>query len=284
MFQVQTSKTPQITFGIKHSPLLGQLKPINTSRPEEKTSTLHTEQSRNQINRQKVDDHNVTDSTSITETSRNHIIRQTVDDNTEQIKDRYSRQDAYDAESINDIQSRSHYTHLRPDSELRSATLSPEPLQTTDTLAQEIVWVPENTQVVRRGSYTIDNADGNGYSERYHNSEVVPLENGVIRTAQSGERGANCTENTSMEVIRGNGFEQNVDRHVKNSSAREKTQTASEEVRTGSEVEHLANGGISKTTTTTTVRKVGTAAKTANATTSVTRTTTAVTSRDIGVK
>lgn len=217
------------------------------------------------------------------ETSRNHIIRQVIDDNAEQSSDRFSTQDTYDVESIGDIQSRTHYTNLRPDSELRSTTLSPEPIQTTDSLTQEIVWVPENAQIMRRGSYTIDNADGNGYSERYHNSEVVPLENGVIRTAQSGERGARCTENSSTEIIRGNGFEQNIDRHVKNATAHEKSQTGSEEVRTGTEVQHLANGGISKTTTTTSVRKVGTAAKTANASTTVTRTATAVTSRDIGV-
>lgn len=251
-FQVQLSKTPQITFGIKHSPRLGQLKPIEEARPIENRSTSDTSQ--------------------FSSTTQRSVIQNS----------KVSRQDTYDAETINDLQTRSHITQIRPDSEIRSATISPEPIQTTDSLTQEIVWVPE--QSIRRGSYTIENPDGNGFVERYQHSEVIPVENGVIRRAESGEKGAYCDENQSSEVVRRDGFEQNVQRNVKNTSAHESKQTGSEEVRSGTEVQHLDNGGISKTTTTTTIRKVGTAAKTANATTSVTRTATAVTSRDVSVK
>lgn len=235
---------------------MGQLKPIETARPVESRTNLPT-----------------------TETSRvsSETTTQSVVQNS-----KVSRQDTYDAETINDLQTRSHITQIRPDSEIRSATISPEPIQTTDALTQDIVWVPE--QAIRRGSYTIENPDGNGFVERYQHSEVIPVENGVIRTAESGEKGAYCSENQSGKVIRGEGFEQTVKKNVKNASAHESKQTGSEEVRSGTEVQHLANGGIAKTTTTTTIRKVGTAAKTANATTSVTRTATAVTSRDVGVK
>lgn len=139
-------------------------------------------------------------------------------------------------------------------------------------------------QPIRRGSYTIENPDGNGFTERYQHSEVIPVENGVIRLAESGEKGAYSSENTSSEVIHRDGYEQNVQRNVKNASAHESKQTGSEEIRSGTEVQHLANGGIANMTTTTTIRKVGTAAKTANATTIVTRTATAVTSSDVSIK
>lgn len=215
-----------------------------------------------------------------TKTVSNEVDRYNVTQNS-----KVNRQDTYDMEQINEIQTRTHVTQIRPESALRSATISPEPIQTTDTLTQEIVWVPENTSSqIRRGSYTIDKSDGgDGFVERYHNSEVIPVENGVIRTAESGEKGAVCYKNSNSEVIRRNGFEQNIERNVKNESAHETKQSENEEVRSATDVQQLANGGISKTTTTTTVRKVGTAAKTAKATTSVTRTSTAVTSRDVGV-
>lgn len=230
---------------------MGQLKPLDAARPIENRTSSETSQ-----------------------ISTNTVQRSVIE--------KVSRQDTYDAEIINDTQTRSHITDIRPDSEIRSFTISPEPIQTTDTLTQELVWVPE--QSIRRGSYTIENPDGNGFTERYQHSEVIPVENGVIRTAESGEKGAYCSENRSNKVIRRDGFEQNVERKTKNASAHENKQTSSEEVHSGTEVQHLANGGTAKTTTTTTIRKVGTAAKTANASTTVTRTATAVTSRDVGVK
>lgn len=257
---MQISKTPQITFGIKHSPLLGQLKPIQPLRPIEKQTT------------EKITSRDVTQTTQtgvIKEQINNEIVQQS--------KDVTNEINRYVTNESNVYNERAHVTHLRENG-IRSSTVTPEPVH--EVLTQEIVWVPDTTP--RRGSYTIDRSDG--FTEHYQNSEVIPVENGVIRTAAQGERGATVTEENSTAQIRREGYEQNVSKNVKNATAHEKSQAATEEVRTGTQVQQLANGGIAKTTTTTTVRKVGTSAKTANATTTVTRTATAVTSRDIGVK
>lgn len=170
-------------------------------------------------------------------------------------------------------------TKIRNESDIRSHTVTPEPVQ--ETLTQEIVWVPETR--VRRGSYTIDKSDGNGFIEHFKNSEVVPVENGVIRTDASGERGSSCTEERSNKVIQREGMEQKIEKSVQNASAHERTQAASEDVRTSSET-HDIPGGHCTTTTTTTVKKVGTAARKATATSTASRTSTTLTSRDVGTK
>lgn len=261
--QVQINKTPQITFGIKHSPLLGQLRQLEPQRPAERTPTRSKDNTKEVIQVQKTV---IKQNRDQVEDSRNIIHQHVVESN----------------ETDEIYNTGAHLTQVRHDSEVRSTTVSPEPIQHRETLTQDIVWVPEKP--LRRGSYTIDTSDGNGYSEHYQNSEVIPVENGVIRTTEQGDRGGRCTEERSNEVIRREGFEQNVERNVKNASAHESKQAASQEVRSNTDVQKLANGGISKTTTTTTIRKVGTAAKTANESTAVTRTATVVTSRDVGVK
>lgn len=261
--QVQINKTPQITFGIKHSPLLGQLRPLEP-RPSERTTPSS----------------NTTKEVKVTQVQR--TVTKQVPNQIENNK-RVDHENVVDINETNQIyDSRAHVTQVRHDSEIRSTTVSPEPVQHQDTLTQEIVWIPEKP--VRRGSYTIEKTDGNGFYEKYQNSDVIPVENGVIRTAEQGERGARCSEERSSEVIRRDGYEQNIEKNVRNATAHEQKQAATEEVRSNTDVQKLANGGISKTTTTTTIRKVGTAARTANETTAVTRTATVVTSRDIGVK
>lgn len=260
---MQINKTPQITFGIKHSPLLGQLRPLGQQRPAERTTTQSKDNTREvtQVQRTVIKQH-----------------RDQVEDNRN-----VNQQHIVESNETHDVYNTgAHVTQVRHDSEVRSTTVSPEPVQHQETLTQDIVWVPEKP--IRRGSYTIDTSDGNGYSEHYQNSEVIPVENGVIRATEQGERGGRCTEERSNEVIRREGFEQNVERNVKNASAHETKQAATEEVRSNIDVQKLANGGVSKTTTTTTIRKVGTAARTANESTAVTRTATVVTSRDVGVK
>lgn len=169
----------------------------------------------------------------------------------------------------------SHVTQIR-DTEIRSST----PDQVQETLTQELVWIPEKP--IRRGSYTIDKGDS--FTEKFQSSEMVPVENGVIRTTAQGVRGATCSEENTSEIVQREGFQRSTQTNLKNASAHEKTQAATEEVHTGTEVQHLPNGGISKTTTTTTVRKMGSSAKTANASTTVSRTATVVTSRDVGTK
>lgn len=256
------SKTPQITFGIKHSPLLGQLRPVEPLRPSE--------------NQQNVQNVSQTIEKKIT---RVHDSNQDIEQRPKTTQDISSQMIVNESTSTDAVQNtRTQVTHLRAESELRSSTVTPEPIQSQEVLTQELVWIPE--QPIRRGSYTIDKADG--FTEHYHSNEVVPVENGIKRVATSGERGAVCTEENSSQVIRKEGFEQNVQKNVKNASAHERSQAATEEVRTGTEVKQLANGGVAKTTTTTTIRKVGTKAKTANASSTVTRTSTAVTSRDVG--
>lgn len=257
---MQLSKTPQITFGIKHSPLLGQLKPIEPLRPIQKPVT------------QKITSQNYT-----TIVAPSKDIRHESNDEFCNNIDKHSNINETN-ETTHIHNARTQVTQVRAESELRSSTVTPEPVQ--EQLTQELVWVPDKP--IRRGSYTIDKSDG--FTEKFQNSEVIPVQNGIVRIAASGERGSACTEETNNEVTRREGFEQEVQKNVKNSSAFEKTQAATEDVRTGTEVKQLPNGGISKTTTTTTVRKVGTAAKTMNASSTVTRTATAVTSRDVGAK
>lgn len=266
--QVQLTKTPQITFGIKHSPLLGQLKPVEPLRriPSEETQ------------RQSVKTASQTEEKNVTRVQANNEIIQQRSNTTQDVSERMILNESTSTDAVQNT--RTQVTHLRADSELRSSTVTPEPIQSQEVLTQELVWIPE--QPIRRGSYTIDKADG--FTERFHSDEVVPVENGLRRVAAAGERGAFCTEENSSHVVKRDGFEQNVQKSIKNASAHERSQAATEEVRSGTEVQHLPNGGIAKTTTTTTIRKVGTAAKTANASTTVTRTATAVTSRDIGVK
>lgn len=188
--------------------------------------------------------------------------------------------DNIDSNNATNIHGSSHVTQIRTGHGLRSLTGTPDPVQ--ETLTQEIVWVPEKP-IVRRGSYTIE-SDGSSYLERYQDGSVVPLENGIIKTAVHGERGGSVVQEANSKVIRKDGFEQSIHRDVKGSMAHERTQAATEEVRTGTEEQKLANGGIAKTTTTTTIKKIGTAARTANTTTTKTRTATAITSRDIGAK
>jgi hypothetical protein len=263
---VQIGKSPQITFGIKHSPLLGQLKPIEPMRPIQKeVNPTSTVQNVSQTTERKVVYERYP-------ADQNGIVRHN------EINDLNERQMINESNFRDSVQSRTQVTHVRAESGMRSSTVTPEPVQ--EILTQEIVWVPEPP--IRRGSYTIDKADG--FTEHYHSNEVVPVDNGVRRVAVNGVRGAAYTEENASQVIKREGYEQSVQKNVKNAKAHEKSQAATEEVRTGTHVEHLPDGGISTTTTTTTVRKVGTAARTANATTSVTRTATAVTSRDIGVK
>lgn len=266
---MQINRTPQITFGIKHSPLLGQLKPIEPLRSVEKetvtkvTTTTHKKVGvpPEIIRNNEID---------VTESSKNY-------NDTE----RRSVNESADSKSnINITSSRTNVTHVRTQDEMRSTTVTPEPVQ--ETLTQEIVWIPEKP--TRRGSYTIEKSNGNGFIERYENNEMIPVENGAIRVSGRGERGASCNEERSSEVIEKDGYVQNVDKVFNNSKAHEKSQKATEEVRVGVDVQQLPNGGTSTKTTTTTVRKVGTAAKTVNAATAITHTKTAVTSRDVGVK
>lgn len=265
---MQINRTPQITFGIKHSPLLGQLKPIEPLRSVEKQSV-----------------------TKLTTTTHQKVgvppeITQNNDiDVTESIKNyndtgRRSVNESVDSSNINLTSSRTNVTHVRTQDEMRSTTVTPEPVQ--ETLTQEIVWIPEKP--ARRGSYTIEKSDANGFIERYENNEIIPVENGAIRVSGRGERGASCNEERSSEVIEKEGYVQNVDKVFNNSKAHEKSQKATEEVRVGVDVQQLPNGGTSTKTTTTTVRKVGTAAKTVNAASTIIHTKTAVTSRDVGVK
>lgn len=251
---MQINRTPQITFGIKHSPLLGQLKPIEPLCPVDRETT------------QRVTKELAPRADTIDNTRQNGYTVTNDDSNSQ-------RAESYDSNM------RTQVTQVRTQNEVRSNTATPEPVQ--ETLSQEIVWVPEQTG--RRGSYTIEKSDGNGFIERYENNEVVPVENGAIRVSDKGERGASSTEERSSEVIKRDGYVQNVDRRLNNAKAHETTQKATEEVRVGTDVQHLPNGGIAKTTTTTTVKKLGTAAKTANVSTTVTRTNTAINSRDICV-
>lgn len=265
---MQLNKTPHITFGIKHSPLLGQLKPIESHRPIEK-ETIKKISSNTTQNVTRPREALSTDVHQIQNESKYTVQNGDVDDLYVHKKNRVSTDAAV-------IQTgRTHVTQIR-DTEIRSST----PDQVQDTLTQELVWIPEKP--IRRGSYTIDKGDS--FTETFQNSEVIPVENGVIRSAAQGVRGATCSEENTSEIVRQEGFEQSTQKNLKNTSAHEKTQAATEEVRTGTEVQHLPNGGISKTTTTTTVRKLGTSATTANATTAVTRTATVVTSRDVGTK
>lgn len=278
---MQLNKTPQITFGIKHSPLLGQLKPIEPHHHVQKEVTQKiTSQTYTSVpaNREFTPEPEAYER--FVQKKESDVVKHNGDVNEYKSNEFNSRRNLNESDESN-IQihnTRTHVTQLRAESELRSSTATPEPVQ--ETITQDLVWVPEKP--VRRGSYTIDKSDG--FTEQFQNSEVIPVENGVIRTAASGEKGAACLEESSSKVIRGEGFEQSVKSNIKNASTHEKSQTATEDVRTGTNVQHLPNGGIAKTTTTTTVRKVGTAARTANATTSVTRTATAVTSRDVGTK
>lgn len=265
---MQINRTPQITFGIKHSPLLGQLKPIE---PLRSTS--------NQVT-QKITTTTTTKVVPIKETndllqSQTNVSRVQTTDNDITRTENVHKSNQTSSQVQN---TQTHVTHVRAESELRSSTDTPEHVQ--EKLTQELVWVPEKP--IRRGSYTIDKADG--LVERFQHSELIPVENGMISVAASGERGAVCSEENISAVIRKEGFEQSVQKKMQNASAHEKSQSASEEVRTGTDVQQLPNGGIAKTTTTTTIRKVGTAAKTANSSTTVTRTATAVTSRDVGTK
>lgn len=233
-------RTPKITFGIKHSPLLGQLKPVEPQRNVNDITNIKT----NYTNDYNSVERNVTN------------VQETVDG------------------------VRTHVTQVKTQNGIRSNTVTPEPIQ--EMLNQEIVWVPEQSQ--RRGSYTIEKVDGNNFTERYGNSEVIPVQNGLIRVSDSGERGAACNEEHSSEIIENEDFVQNVDKRVHNANAHEKSQKATEEVYVDSDVKHLPNGGVAKMTTTTTVKKAGTTARNANSTTAVTRTKTTVTSRDVGTK
>lgn len=281
---MQLSKTPQITFGIKHSPLLGQLKPIEPFR-----STHNEREVTQKIGSQHFAD---TKHLELKDVQDNNQIRESIThfDDSAKISEhsihneRYNQQrfanETIDSSNVNNVHNSSRITQIRTENDLRSATGTPEPVQ--ETLTQEIVWIPEQP-IARRGSYTIEN-DGNSYLERFQDGSVVPVENGIIRTAVQGERGGAVKQDSNSELIRREGFEQSIQTDVKSARAHEKSQAATEEVRTGTEVQKLANGGIAKTTTTTTVKKIGTVAKTANATTTVSRTATAVTSRDVGAK
>lgn len=306
---MQLNKTPQITFGIKHSPLLGQLKPIEPHQPVEKdtlrkiSSKTTQDVSRNKEVLQK--DHNEIQNNSkytvlqnadnvgnrdiqiqknLNEFVDSTLIRSTQDDNKYTVQngnvvENHELQVHQNLKASTDAalmqSTRTHVTQMR-DTEIISST----PDQVQETLTRELVWVPEKP--IRRGSYTIDKGDS--FTEKFQNSEVIPVENGIIRTTAQGVKGATCSEENTSEIVHRKGFEQSTQKNVKNASAHEKTQAATEEVRTGTEVQHLPNGGISKTTMTTTVRKMGTAATRANATTTVSRTATVVTSRDVGTK
>lgn len=250
---MQTTRTPQITFGIKHSPLLGQLKPL-TPQPQRKEiiKNANNVTERNTITNQEIitNGHNM-----------NHNVNDINDSRIEEI-------------------TKTQVTKIRNfDNDSRSCTVTPEPIQ--ETIVQDIVWVPESR--VRRGSYTIEKSDGSGFTERFQNNEIVPLENGVRHATAVGERSATCTAEHSSKVIQREGMEQKVERNVKNAMAQERNQTASEEVRTSAATRDVP-GGTATITTTTTVRKVGTAAKTATESTSATRTSTVITSRDVGTK
>lgn len=294
---MQLSKTPQITFGIKHSPLLGQLKPIEPIRPVENETIRHTTQNvvqsnvtqiankskfidvqncDNDINRDiQKNLNNLTDFTIIQSAPNEdtYVVQNGDVVESRQITVQKNVKESTDGTQIKTA--RTQVTQVR-DIDVRSST----PDQVQDTLSQELVWIPEKP--VRRGSYTIDKGDS--FTEKIQSSEVIPVENGIVRTAAQGVRGATCSEENTSEVVHGKGFEQSTQKNIKNAGAHENTQAATEEVRTGTEVQHLPNGGISKTTTTTTIRKVGTSAKTANTNTTVTRTATAMTSRDVGTK
>lgn len=265
---MQINRTPQITFGIKHSPLLGQLKPIEPLRSVEKQSVTKV----TTTTHQKVG--------VPPEITQNNEIGVTESIENYNDTERRSVNESVDSSNINITSSRTNVTHVRTQDEMRSTTVTPEPVQ--ETLTQEIVWIPEKP--ARRGSYTIEKSDANGFIERYENDEIIPVENGAIRVSGRGERGASCNEERSSEVIKKEGYVQNVDKVFNNSKAHEKSQKATEEVRVGVDVQQLPNGGTSTKTTTTTVRKVGTAAKTVNAASTITHTKTAVTSRDVGVK
>lgn len=303
---MQLNKTPQITFGIKHSPLLGQLKPIEPLRPIEK-ETIRNISSNTMQDISQNRDVLKTNVTQIQNKSKYTVVQNGDDVEKGDIEKKFNN--LTDFARIQNAQNESKYsvqnsdfvvnrqvkvqTNLHESSDgtliktarnvtqLRDTEIrSPTPEQVQDTLTQELVWIPEKP--IRRGSYTIDKGDT--FTEKFQSSEVIPVENGMVRTAAQGVRGATCSEENTSEVVHGTGFEQSIQKNLKNASAHEKTQAATEEVRTGTDVQHLPNGGISKTTTTTTVRKVGTSASTANATTTVTRTATALTSRDVGAK
>lgn len=301
------NKTPHITFGIKHSPLLGQLKPIEPHRPVEEETTrkissnITQDVSLNRVvlqrdvnqtqnkskytvvqNGNNILNHDVQIQENLNEFPDYTLIRNIQNENkytvqNDDVVENHELQVQKNVKVSTDTaliqNARTHVTQMR-DTEIRSST----PDQVQETLTQELVWIPEKP--IRRGSYTIDKGDS--FTEKFQNNEVIPVENGVIRTAAQGVRGATCSEENTSEIVQRKGFDQSTQKNVKNASAHEKTQTATEEVREGTEVQHLPNGGISKTTTTTTVRKMGTSA--ANATTTVSRTATVVTSRDVGTK
>lgn len=299
---MQLNKTPQITFGIKHSPLLGQLKPIEPHQPVEiETSRKISSYTTPDVSRigevlQK-DVNEIKNKSKYTvvlngdnvdncnrQIQKNTLVQSTQDDNTYTVDNgdviqNHELQVHKNLKASTDSAlmqtTRTHVTQMR-DTEIRSST----PDEVQETLDRELVWIPEKP--IRRGSYTIDKGDS--FTEKFQNSEVVPVENGIIRTNAQGVRGATCSEENTSETVQRKGFEQSIQKTLKNASAHENTQAATEEVRTGTEVQHLPNGGVSKTTTTTSVRKMGTSATRANATTTVSRTATVVTSRDVGTK
>nr|BAM20461.1 simila to CG8086 [Papilio polytes] len=259
--KVQLSKTPQITFGIKHSPRLGQLRPITPQQQTENDTARNVSTPRSNTGSPRYETQYTNENI-----SNNTISQNYVDDSNES--------------NINVYDTRTHVTHIRSPSEARSTTATPEPVQ--ETLTQEIVWLPEKP--IRRGSYTIDKSDGNGTFERYNRNEVVPVEGGVVHLHESGERGGSNTSQHYQDSVEREGYKQVTDKSVSNTNAFEKKQSGSQEVRTNTDVQHLPNGGTSTTTTTTTVKKIGTAAKAASSTANVTRTKVAVTSRDVGAK
>lgn len=250
---MQISKTPQITFGIKHSPLLGQLKPISPTPAQN-------------VNNQDIK--NVTTNTQSTKIVTTNGVEYT---------DRQNN-----VNEVNNVtqSSRTHITKIKTvDNDIRNCSESPEPIQ--ETLTQELVWVPETR--VRRGSYTIEKSDGSAFIDNFNNNEVIPVENGVIHKHESGIRTAACTNEQSRNIVKHHGMEQIVDKNVQSATAHEKNQTSSEENRTASETHDIPGGKVT-TTTTTKIRKVGTATRNAAATTTSTRSATTITSRDIGTK
>ncbi|CAG5055926.1 unnamed protein product [Parnassius apollo] len=271
--KVQLNKTPQITFGIKHSPLLGQLKPIKPIQSIE-NETIKKTAIRDGPPKQR----------NVSSTSRqdNEVIVQTnnLNDNLTKQDTTQICNDDLNQSSIDVHNKRTHATHLRSSSDVRSTTATPELVQ--ETLTQEIVWIPEKP--IRRGSYTIDTSDGTGFKERYEINETVPVRDGIMYLRESGERGGSNESDHSREILESDEYKQVTDRNVTNASAFEKKQENTKEVYTDTNIKELPNGGISTTTTTKTVRKVGTNAKTANATTNLTRTNVTVTSRDVGTK
>lgn len=273
-FQVQLSKTPQITFGIKHSPRLGQLRPITPQQQTENDTARNVSNEEVRVTRAQIV------STPRSNTGSPRYETQNTNENISNNKISQNYVDDTNESSINFYDTRTHVTHIRSPSEARSTTATPEPVQ--ETLTQEIVWLPEKP--IRRGSYTIDTSDGNGTFERYNRNEVVPVEGGVVHLHESGERGGSNTSQHYQDSVEREGYKQVTDKSVSNTNAFEKKQSGSQEVRTNTDVQHLPNGGTSTTTTTTTVKKIGTAAKAASSTTNVTRTKVAVTSRDVGAK